>query len=148
MKTTLTLLLAALIPLAALAENHEPVEAEILALEKTFNHAYATNDADTYFGFYTEDATLFFFGARQPVAQYSEGWRLIIAAGGGAQKNDMSDVQIRVLPGGETAVATYFIDNESVSPDGSVVAARAFETDVWQKIAGDWKIVSLHYTEI
>jgi len=148
MKMALTLLLAALIPLAALAENHEPVEAEILALEKTFNHAYATNDADTYFGFYTEDATLFFFGARQPVAQYSEGWRLIIAAGGGAQKNDMSDVQIRVLPGGETAVATYFIDNESVSPDGSVVAARAFETDVWQKIAGDWKIVSLHYTEI
>ena len=60
----------------------------------------------------------------------------------------MSDLQVQVLPGGEAAVATYFVDNEPVSPDGSVAAARAFETDVWQKIDGEWKIVSLHYTEI
>jgi hypothetical protein len=43
----------------------------IRALEHTFNHAGATNDVDTCFGFYTEDATLFFYGESQPIAHYS-----------------------------------------------------------------------------
>jgi hypothetical protein len=34
------------------------------------------------------------------------------------------------------------------APDGSIRSARAFETDVWQKIDGQWKIVSLHYSEV
>ena len=25
---------------------------------------------------------------------------------------------------------------------------EAFETDVWQKVHGEWKIISLHYSEI
>lgn len=130
-----------------IAEHHEGVEAEVSELARQFNEAYATNDADTYFGFYTEDAMLYFFGARQPVAAYDESWRATIAAGGGAQKNDMSELQVQVLS--ETvAVASYFVDNESRSPDGEVSSARAFETDVWQLTDDGWKIVSLHYTEI
>ena len=34
------------------------------------------------------------------------------------------------------------------SPEGETGVARAFETDVWQRIDGEWKVVSLHYTEI
>ena len=131
----------------AIADNHGGVEATIRELAQQFNDAYATNDADTYFGFYTADSMLYFFGSRQDVAAYDESWRAAIAAGGGAQKNDMSDLQIQVLSE-SVAVASYFVDNESKSPDGTVTSARAFETDVWQNIDGDWKIVSLHYTEI
>jgi uncharacterized protein (TIGR02246 family) len=148
MKKVMVCLLWALIPLAALAQQNASVEAEIRALAEKFNTAYATNDADTYFGFYTEDSTLFFFGERQKVAAYSKEWRAAIAAGGGAAKNEMSDLQIQVMPGGETAVATYFVDNETRTEDGGVAPAKAFETDVWQKIDGEWKIISLHYTEI
>lgn len=32
--------------------------------------------------------------------------------------------------------------------DGSVSTARAFESEVWQKVGDDWKIVNLHYSEI
>lgn len=131
----------------AIAEHHEGVEAKIRELATQFNDAYATNDADTYFGFYTPDSMLYFFGARQDVAEYDESWRATIAAGGGAQKNEMSDLRIQVL-GDDVAVASYFVDNESKSPDGTVTSARAFETDVWQMVDSEWKIVSLHYTEI
>lgn len=147
MKKLTVLLAGMLIATTALADHHGGVKATIEKLAHQFNDAYATNDADTYFGFYTEDSMLYFFGSRQDVAEYDESWRAAIAAGGGAQKNDMSDLQIQVLSD-SVAVASYFVDNESKSPDGSVASAKAFETDVWQKIDGEWKIVSLHYTEI
>jgi len=92
--------------------------------------------------------TLYFFGARQSLEQYSDEWHQMVAAGGVVERNDISDLQVRVLPGGEAAVATYFVDNQSRSPDDKVTTAKAFETDVWQKTHGDWKIVSLHYNEI
>ena len=52
------------------------------------------------------------------------------------------------MPGGDVAVASYFIDYRLRTPDGEVTELKAFESDVWQKIDGAWKVVSLHYTEI
>jgi uncharacterized protein (TIGR02246 family) len=132
---------------AALGAHHESVEDEIRGLLNKFNTAYATNDADTYFGLYAEDASVFFYGERQDLATYGEYWRATIAAGGGALKNEISDVRIQVMPGDNVAIVTYFVDNESKTTQGEVTSARAFETDVWRRMDGEWKIVSLHYTE-
>jgi ketosteroid isomerase-like protein len=56
-----------------MAGHHDAAQAEVTAAAEAFNTAYSTNDVDTYFGFYTEDAVLFFYGARQPVAAYKRG---------------------------------------------------------------------------
>ena len=69
-------------------------------------------------------------------------------AGGGVELNEMSDLVIQVMPSGEVAIATSFIYNQTRSPEGEVSTVKAFETDVWQKIDGEWKVVSLHYSEI
>jgi len=148
MKNLMMLILVSAMPLVALADNNKAVESEILGVEKAFNEAYSTNKVDTYFGFYAKDATIYFYGARQSVENYSEEWHATIAAGGAVVLNDSSDMQVRVLPGGQAAVATFFVDYQFRSQDGEVETARAFETDVWQKIHGEWKIVSLHYNEI
>jgi len=60
----------------------------------------------------------------------------------------MSDLQVQVRPDGDIAIATSFIDNRTRSPDGTTSTSRAFETNVWQKIDGKWKIISLHYSGI
>ena len=148
MKKLLTCLVAALISFSAFAEHHSSVEAEIREVAEAFNTAYATNDVETYFDFYTDDAVLYFYGARRPVAAYREEWTATIEAGGGVEKNEESDLQVQVMPSGDVAIATSFIDNRSRSPDGDVSSARAFETDVWQKIDGEWLIVNMHYSEI
>jgi ketosteroid isomerase-like protein len=148
MKKLLTCLVAVLIAIPTMAEHHKSAEAEVYAAINAFNDAYATNDVEGYFGHYTDDATLYFSGARQKVADYHEEWTALVDAGGGVEKNDESDVRVQLMPGGETAVATYFIDNASRSPEGETSVTKAFETAVWQKIDGEWKIVSLHYTEI
>jgi len=129
------------------ADHHGGVADEVKGAVVAFNGAYESNDYETYFGFYTEDATLFFFGERQKVSDYYESWSASIKAGAGVDKYELSDVQIQVLPGGEAAVSSYFVVGTSHTADGVSSTVNAFESEVWQKIDGEWKIISLHYTE-
>ena len=138
----------ALITLSAMAEHHGSENTDLHAAIKAFDDAYATNDVDTYFGFYADDATVYFYGARQDIAAYHEEWTAMMEAGGGVEMNEMSDLQVQVMPCGDVAIATSFVDNRTRTPDGTTSTIRAFETDVWQKIDGKWKIISLHYSEI
>ncbi len=140
-------LLAALACLVAFTAHAESVEAEIEAALDGFNKAYATNDVAAYFDYYADDATVFFSGERQDLAVYEEQWHALIDSGDGVLLNEMSDIVIQVLPGGNVAISTYFVTNKA-RYDGQVANLRAFETDVWNKIDGEWKVVSLHYTEL
>lgn len=148
MKIILSSIIVALMSLSAMAEHHDEDNADLYAAIQAFDRAYATNDTDTYFDYYAEGATLFYSGNRQDLAAYAESWPEFMEAGGGVEKNEMSDLKVQVLAGGDVAVSTAFIDNITRSPDGSKDAIRAFETDVWQKFDGEWKVVSLHYTEL
>jgi len=148
MKRFTMLLLAVLVPLSGLAEDHESVDKQIRQMEARFNGAYAENDLRTYFGNYTEDATLIFYGARQPLTNYKKELHTMIDSGGGMEKNDMTDLKIQVMPGGHVAVATYRLSSVTRNPNGKKQATSAFETDVWQKIDDNWKIISMHYSEI
>jgi len=148
MNKILTCFAAALISFSAVADQHSSVGAEVRDVVKAFNGAYATNDVEGYFSHYTDDAMLYFYGARQKVSAYHEEWAAMVDAGGAVEKNELSDIQVKVMPGGDVATASYFIEYRSRAPDGEVSEAKAFESDVWQKIDGAWKVVSLHYTEI
>jgi len=149
MKRILSCFAIVLMSFSATAEHHDEANADLHAAIKAFDHAYATNDVESYFGFYADDATVYVGGdARVDMAAYHEMWTGLMAAGGGVELNEMSDLRVQILPGGDVAVATSFIDNRTRSPDGTTSTSKAFETDVWQKIDGEWKIISLHYSGI
>ena len=124
------------------------VVAEVKKASEAFNTAYETNDVETYFDLYTDDAMLYFYGERWEVSNYYEYWKNMIAAGGGVEKNRISDIQIQVIPGGNTAITGAFIENRSRSPEGVINEEKGYETELWQKIHGKWKIISLHYSVI
>ena len=146
MKKILSGIILALLSFSAMADHHE--NADLHAAIKAFDDAYANNDVETYFGFYAEGATVYFSGARQDVSAYHEEWTALMAAGGGVEMNKMSDLQLQVMPSGNAAIATSFVDTRTRSADGSKDTSKAFETDVWQKIDGNWQIISLHYSVI
>jgi ketosteroid isomerase-like protein len=148
MRKILSCLVIVMMSFSAMAEHHGAKNADLNAAIKAFDHAYANNNVEKYFNFYANEATVYFGGARVDIAAYHEMWTALMAAGGGVELNEMSDLQVQVLPGGDVAIATSFIDNRTRSADGTKATARAFETDVWQKIDGKWKIISLHYSEI
>lgn len=122
--------------------------ADLHAAIEAFDRAYANNDVERYFSFYADDATVYFGGARQDISAYHEMWTALMEAGGGVELNEMSNLQVQVMPSGDVAISTSFIDNRTRAPDGTKATSKAFETDVWQKIDGQWKIISLHHSEI
>lgn len=148
MNRLLALFIALLLPLSVYGDTSSAVADEIRELEATFNDAYGENDLNTYFGMYAEDATLIFYGARQPVPQYREEWTAEVAAGAGVEKNEITDIRIQVLADGKVAVATYVLETVSVTASGERSTMLAHETDVWHKRADGWKIVSMHYSEL
>ena len=148
MKKMLTLIAAALISFPAVADQHSAAEAEVRDAVQGFNGAYAKNDVERYFSYFADDADMFWGGGRQTKSAYHEEWVATISAGGAVEKSDASGLQVRVLPGGNSAIASYFIDYRMRSPDGEVVEEKAFESETWQKIDGQWKVVGLHYTVI
>ncbi len=148
MKKILSGIVIALLSFSAMADHHVKENADLHAAIKAFDDAYRDNDVEAYFGLYAEGATLYFYGARQDVSAYHEEWTELMAAGGGVEMNEMSDLVVQVMPSGDVAIATSFVDNRTRSPDGSTSTSKAFETDVWQKIDGKWQIISLHYSVI
>ena len=148
MRKMLTFIAALLIPFTVVAEHHGPVAVEVTDAVKAFNSAYASGQVDTYFSYYADDAMVYFYGARQDLGAYHDEWAAMVEAGGAVEKNELSDIRIQVMPGGDIAVASYFVDYRLRTPDGEVSASKAFESEVWRKIDGDWKIVNLHYSEI
>jgi ketosteroid isomerase-like protein len=152
MRNILCCFVIVLMSFSVMAEHHGVKKgAENAALHaaiKAFDHAYANNDVEDYFSFYADDVTAYFGDGRVDIAAYHKMWIDLMAAGGGVELNEMSDLQVQVMPSGDFAIATSFIDNRTRSPDGTTSTSRAFETDVWQLIDGKWKIVSLHYSAI
>jgi ketosteroid isomerase-like protein len=148
MKEILVCLVTTLIAFPAMAQQHSPAEAEVRTAIKAFNDAYASNEVDAYFNHYAADAMVYFYGARQDLSAYREEWAEMVEAGGSVEKNELSDLQVQVMPSGDVAVASYFVDYRLREPDGNVSVAKAFESEVWQKIGDDWQIVNLHYSEI
>jgi len=144
----LSCFLLALLPFTALAEHHSGKPPALYAAIKAFSDAYENNDVETYFGFYADDATIYFYGARQDVSSYHDQWIAMVQGGGGVEMDEASDLRIQVTPSEDVAVATYFVANRTRYADGTRSEVRAFETDVWQKIDGAWKIISLHFSEI
>jgi ketosteroid isomerase-like protein len=104
--------------------------ADLNAAIKAFDHAYANNDVEKYFSFYADDATVYFSDARQDIAAYHQMWARFMTAGGGVELNEASDVRVQVMPSGNVAIQTSFIDNRTRSPDGK------------------WKVVNLHHSGI
>ena len=148
MKKMFIYLAILLAPLSAMAGDKDGVDKKLHAAVIGFNDAYATNDVEAYFNYYSDEAAAFFFEERVDLPGYEESWTAMIGAGGGVEVNEISDLQIQTLPGGKTAIATYFVDNRTRDPEGNIDTSKAFETDVWQKIDGAWKVVMIHYSTI
>lgn len=144
----MTLIAAALVSISAVADPQGAAQAEVREAVIAFNQAYEDNDVDRYFSYFAEDADMYWAGARQTTAGYREEWLATIEAGGAVEKCAVSDLEVRMLPGEAAAIASFFIDYRMHQPDGSLVEEQAFETEVWQKIDGAWKVVGLHNTVI
>ena len=135
------------VPSARASHPQSPEEAEISRLEEEYNAAYATNDLDHYFSYYGDDLVTIFYNARSTLPEYRKVWTDDVRSGKLAVVSaDISDMVVRVSPKGDSAIASYQLQVRNRHAGGKVTDEHAFETDVWFRRAGDWKLVHAQYS--
>ena len=127
---------------AALADTR----ADIDRLEKDFNAAYAANELDKYFGYYSDDAVLWFPEGRTDVASYKKMWTAYIKGGAHLQSAELSDYHVKISPQGDAAVASYLLRVKTLEANKKMTDELFQETDVWLKSAGTWRVAHVHYS--
>jgi ketosteroid isomerase-like protein len=137
--------LTALVPLARAATDTAAIESEISRLEHVWNDAYGSNSLQKYFSYYAEDPILVFYNERTTLADYRKLWTETTKTEP-VESAKMSDIEIRVGPSGDTAVASYQLEVRQRHTDGKTTVEHAFETDVWFNRKGEWRIHAVHYS--
>src|SRR5262245_53734887 len=138
--TALPMLVAA----AAFAGQQSTVK-EIEEIEAVFNGAYERNDLDAYYSYFADDVTMWFESGRVNLADYKRDSYALIKAGGGVEKCVLSDIRVQVSPGGDVTIATYVLDVLTRQTDGTKTKEKGWETDVWFKRDGKWKLAHVHW---
>src|SRR5271168_1919597 len=88
------LLLSCALLLAGASAARADTRADIDTLEKDFNAAYAANDLDKYFGYYSDDAVLWFPDGRTDVPSYKKMWTAYIKSGAQLKSAELSDYHV------------------------------------------------------
>jgi ketosteroid isomerase-like protein len=146
MKTMSALCLFIALLSGASVDASERSEAEILKLEQDFNAAYAENQLDKYFGFYADDAVLWFPEGRTDIPSYKKEWTAFLKTGAHIQSGVLSDEHIRLSPDGDCAIASYVLHLKTVGTDKKIADELYQESDVWFKTPTGWKISHVHYS--
>jgi ketosteroid isomerase-like protein len=145
-RTLFFVLALAGIALPAAAQSASGAEQQIRELEQQYNGAYAANDLPRYFAFLADDFGQWLPSGRTDKATYQQSWTRFITGGGKVLSAEISDLQVKVGPSGDSAVASYHLHVKTQSARG-VSDEMYQETDVWFKRGGQWKVVYLHYSD-
>jgi ketosteroid isomerase-like protein len=136
----------ALVLAGASAAARADTRADIDKLEKDFNAAYAANDLDRYFGYYSDDAVLWFPEGRTDVASYRKMWTAYITSGARLKSAELADYHVKISPQGDAATASYLLRVKTLEANKKMTDELFQETDVWYKAAGGWKVAQVHYS--
>ncbi len=72
-----------------------------------------------------------------------ELWKMLAAAlQGGEAKCESRDDKVTVV--GDVALVTYILDFHADCGDVGVFSTEARDTEVWQRIDGEWKMIHFH----
>ena len=132
--------------LAAPALSAADSIADITQREQDFNAAYAANDFDKYFGYYTDDAVFWFPDGRTDVPGYKKEWREFLDSGAGIEAGKVVGLEVRLSPRGDTAIASYVLHLTQREANKKVHTEDWQETDIWFQTPGGWKITHVHYS--
>jgi ketosteroid isomerase-like protein len=131
---------------AAPVHAQSAAEREIRDLEKNYNDAYAANDLAAYFGYLAPDFAQWLPSGRTDKASYEASWTRYVKGGGKVLEAEISELQVKIGPSGDSAVASYLLRVKTRSARGVESEETNQETDVWFKRDGAWKIIYLHYS--
>jgi ketosteroid isomerase-like protein len=136
---------------AMLAQQRGNAEQRVTDGVRQLVAAYGTNDVEKYFTIYAKDMSILRATGRWTYREYYERWKQVVGGGGGNLSADVVDLKVQMLPGGESAVATFQMPVKSRFPNEEAARGRSpqiiyYMTTVWAHRNNNWNIVHVHWS--
>jgi ketosteroid isomerase-like protein len=126
---------------------HHATLTEIAELHRRRGEDWVKRDADAYLSFYWEDAVIWSAGERLTMAEVRRAFTALLAAGGGPLSIDLPPARdVVVNASGDAVVASFEWSARVRGVDGVVSDRTLYESDVWFRRNGAWKIIHMHLT--
>lgn len=138
------------VSISTLSDNeYRQIVTEINQLHKRRGEDWVRRQADAYLSYYWDDAILFTVEERMTVADLRREFVALLEAGGGPVSIDLPDVDdIAVSSAGDAATTCFQWGARSRSEDGVESDRTYYETNVWYRRNGAWKIIRMHLTRL
>jgi len=105
--------------------------------------------AEAYLSCYWEDAVIFAVNDRLTLSELRRAYVESLDAGGGAVTIELPPVDdIAISVDGDAVTTIYTWRSRTISAEGALTDRVSFETDVWYRRNGIWKIVRMHLTHL
>src|SRR5262245_20359101 len=122
---------------------------EIRSLHEQRGKVWLERRADDYLRFYWDDAALFIFDHSLTLEDMRNWLVPFFANGGGPIAVEIPPVRdILLSESGDAATTSYQWKTRSRNAEGVVFDRVNFETDVWYRRNGIWRVIYAHVTNL
>jgi ketosteroid isomerase-like protein len=105
--------------------------------------------AEAYLSYYWDNALLFAVDGQMTLADLRREFVALLAAGGGPLSIELPPIDdIVISSGGDAATTSFEWRARARSADGTETDRSYYETDVWYRRNGTWKIIRMHLTRL
>jgi ketosteroid isomerase-like protein len=130
-------------------EQRTLIVSEIGGLHRKRGEVWLQRQAEAYLSYYWDDAILFAVEERMTLADLRRAFVALLEAGGGPLSIELPAVDdIVISNGGDAATTSFEWRARSRSEDGIDTDRSYFETDVWYRRNGLWRIIRMHLTRL
>ena len=111
--------------------------------------AYGRGDVEGYLSYYADDASMFIFAKESKLEEMAREVRSLFERGGRVVTLDIpAEPEVLLNEAGDAAVVAFAWRETFKNPDGTITNSRFYETDIWFRRRGQWKIVKFHFTTL
>ena len=106
-------------------------------------------EVEPYLSYYWDDAAVFAVDSRVSVAELRQSLLKIIGAGGGPLTINLPHADDNVISAeGDAATTNFEWQSSYRAADGIDYERLSYETNVWYRRNGIWKIIRMHLTRL
>jgi len=131
------------------AAGQREVFEKIDTLHRTRGEVWLRHDAEAYLSFYWEDALIFSVGERMTLAEMRQGVVAQFASGAGPVSLQLPPLTaVAIGEAGDAALTSFAWSYRGRSAEGVETDRSNYETDVWYRREGVWKLIHMHLTRL
>jgi ketosteroid isomerase-like protein len=121
---------------------------ELQAIIRKLPAIYRSGDIDSYLEHYAPDISAYYSGTAMTAIEAHQFIKSLFEGGGKTVKFEMTSPLVQFDESTEAAIVSYRWREHFRFNDGHETDTEYYESDVWYRRDGKWKIVNVHQSTI